>query len=144
MFQLFFLFIISGALCGLILASSIIQLEVKLRFKDKEINSVNAGNFIGVIIAIVATLISLVHMFWVGPGQIPFIGNLLPCLAVLLMAKIMLYDAFRAKYPLKEGQTVSKAEQAFIDIAIKNKVVIGLIGLALIVLHFFFQGVPLL
>jgi hypothetical protein len=138
--QLFFLFILSGGLCAVILAGNFLSSRVSV--SEELVNKLNSNQKLAVAAAIITIIVSLFNLFYVSGGQIVFIGNLLPSLVTLLMGAVILYDAGRTKWP-KEGE-MGKFEGFFRNAFVEHKTALGVIGLLFIVVHFFFEGVNLL
>jgi hypothetical protein len=80
----------------------------------------------------VASFLSgFVALIYVLPGDQLFVGDLLPALTALLSGTVLVLDYYH-----KPQET----EQNSGDLLLKNRVLIGLVGLTFGVIHFFVPG----
>jgi len=129
--QLFFLSIVMNTFGGLIVVASHFGDKYPF-FKQLDALTQNLGvRMIITLILLVIAVIKLVLPFY----GFPVIGDLLPTLAGLSLAGILLFDYYKSRQdePLPSFQMID-------SILLKNKFLIGIGAIVTALLHFLFPG----
>jgi hypothetical protein len=132
MVQVYFLLVLANVLSGLVLAREGLKMPLAswqglfVAFESKSAR---------LVLGVASFLSGFVALIFVLPGDQLFVGDLLPALTGLLAGTVLVLD-FYAK---PQGQ-----EQNSGDLLLKNRVLIGLVGLTFGVIHFFVPGLLLL
>lgn len=132
--QLYLLSIVTNIVAGLTLASEYPgeKLAFLSSFKNLRENRVS-GITLGLITAVIGVLKLIIR----SPGEtIPVLGDLLPSLAGIALGLLLLSEAFRSKV-----ETISEPLDKVSRTVFNYRVPVGIAGLAIGVLHFFFSGV---
>lgn len=132
--QVYFLSIIGNTLAGLILMAE--HLSEKVSFL-KTIEKIFKNFGVRIILAFGLILIGMIKLVWPFNG-IPFIGDLFPMLASLVMGFTLIFEFLRGK------SDVNSATLVMLDsIFLKNKFYIGIAALFFSLLHFLLPWVVL-
>ncbi|MAG13875.1 MAG: hypothetical protein CMN78_04705 [Spirochaetales bacterium] len=134
MIQFYFLSILANILGGLSLAADHYDEKISGFSRIKQFFEGNPG--IRVTVGIVAFLAGFLKLLSVTKGDVPVVGDLLPSLSGLLIGATMLIERYKEKTTVESGA---------IDVAnkvlIKNKSIIGTVGVVVAALHFLLPGV---
>lgn len=148
--QLFFILIMVGLLGGFMLSKELLTKQYDF-FK---VITIPEDTIIKSILISLFVLVGIITLVFPGNKQPIFWGDLLPALALLLTAKILIYKVIREKYPRnidviandesKLKKTLSKCEDFFEKSMVNNQEIVGVVVLGIIVLHFFAESIILL
>jgi len=132
--QLYFLLIVFNTLAGIILASEAIREKVPAISKFIELIAIKEIKFIIGIGSLIVGVIKLI-----APVGFIIIGDLIPAVSSGVMGITLLVDFYKDNTTIK-SETINKLDNTFL----KNKTKIGLLGLLVALLHFFFDWAPIL
>ncbi|RPJ04145.1 MAG: hypothetical protein EHM28_13965 [Spirochaetaceae bacterium] len=129
--QLFFLSIVMNTFAGLVVVASHFGAKYPV-FKQLDTMSQNIG--IRMIIAVVVLVIAVIKLIIPFNG-FPVIGDLLPTLAGISLAAILLFDYYKSR-----SDEHTQSFQMIDDVLLKNKFIIGIGAIITSLLHFLFPG----
>ena len=130
--QIYFLTIVFNIIAGFLLCAEYIRDKLpSLKGLLDFLNSKEAR-----FIAGIGSLITGVFKF-ISPVGIVVIGDIIPALSSLALGVTLLMDFFK-----ESGTFSSDSIRKFDDLLLGHKELIGVIGLTVAVIHFFFAGVP--
>ncbi len=137
MAQFYLLSILSNIIAGLTLAGD--YLGEKFPFLAS-FKNLRANRPATIIIGVVAIVIGLIKLVVLSPGEnVPVAGDLLPALTGIVVGGILLVEAFRAKV-----ESQSEPMRKISSVMLTYRVPVGIVGVAVAVLHFLFPGAPIL
>jgi hypothetical protein len=128
MVQVYFLLVLTNVIAGLVLARE--GLKVPLASWEG-LFAAFEPKLVRVVLGVASFLSGFVALIYVLPGDQLFVGDLLPALTALLSGTVLVLDYYH-----KPQET----EQNSGDLLLKNRVLIGLVGLTFGVIHFFAPG----
>lgn len=137
MVQIYFLSILSNILGGLVLSSEHYSEKFAGISSVEEFFDGKPG--LRITLGIVAFLTGFLKLLTVTKGDVPVIGDILPALAGLFTGATLIFARYKEKstVPSKMVETADK-------LLIKNKTIIGTIGMLIGALHFLLPGIVLL
>ena len=129
MLQFYLLSVIMNILAGMVLSAGFIDERVSFvsGMKDYFDGKPNAKLTIGVVTFVVGFF----KLLSVTRGDVPFVGDLLPAVAGLVMGFALFLDYYKSRSTVSSG-FVDTAEK----ILLNNRNVIGLAGIVIGLLHF--------
>jgi hypothetical protein len=130
--QMYFLSIIVNSLAGLVLIAE--HLSEKVAFL-KSIEGFFKNFGVRIILSFALILVAMIKLVWPFYG-IPFIGDLLPMTAGLVMGFTLIFDFMRSK-----SDVHTEALVLLDKLFLKNKFFIGIGALLISFLHFLLPGV---
>jgi hypothetical protein len=137
MVQIYFLSIVTNILGGLALSAGHYSEKFPGLSGVRDFFDEKAG--IRVALGVVAFLAGFLKLLSVTAGDVPVAGDLLPALAGLVTGVTLLFDRYKEKstVPSRLVETADK-------VLLRNKTILGTVGMLLGALHFLIPGVVLL
>lgn len=133
MVQFYFLSIVFNVFAGLILASELLQ----GRFEGfRPIGEALQGKTLRMITGIGVGVFGVFKILSAFEGDVPVVGDLLPAAAGIVMGITLLIDRFKER-----GSVSSQTVEALDRVFVRRKSIIGIIGIAIGLIHFFIPSV---
>jgi hypothetical protein len=130
MIQFYFLSILTNLLGGLVL--SIEYLEQKFPALTKLRDTITDYGF-QFILGILTMIFGFLKLLGVTKGDIPVVGDLVPALSGLVIGFTLIINYYKSKSTEPESST---AVETLDNIFLKNKTIIGVVGIVVAIIHF--------
>lgn len=137
MVQIYFLSVVTNILGGLALSAAHYSEKFPGLSGVRDFFEEKAG--IRVTLGVVAFLAGFLTLLSVTAGDVPVAGDLLPALAGLITGATLLFDRYKEKSTVQ-----SKFIETVDKVLLRNKTILGSVGVLLGALHFLIPGVVLL
>lgn len=134
MIQFYFLSILANILGGLALSADHYSEKIPGFSGIKQFFDGNPG--FRITVGVVAFLAGFLKLLSVTKGDVPVVGDLLPSLSGLVIGSAMLFERYKEKTTVESG-VIETADK----ILLKNKSIIGTVGVVVGALHFLLPGV---
>jgi hypothetical protein len=135
MAQFYLLSILANILAGLVLAGGF--LAEKMPFFSS-LKGITEDRNARITIGVSAAMIGIVKLFVSSPGEtVPIAGDLLPALTGMVLGGVIFAEAFQGSGKDEKLERISKTVLTY-------KVPLGIVGIIVAILHFFFPGAPVL
>lgn len=134
MVQFYLLAVVFNILGGLLMSAGLLENRVPALHAVQESLSLNSVSRIVAIF--IALIVALFKILSVTEGDVPVVGDLLPALSLIALAFVFFLEYYDDRASVK-SPVFEKLEAIFIS----NKSIVGIIAIAVGVLHFLFPRV---
>ncbi len=136
MVQFYFLSVVTTILAGFTLSMELLERKMP---RLAALDNAFSGKLFRFILGICTLAFGFIKLLSTYQGLLPVVGDLVPAAAGMIMGVMLIIDYYKSR-----SAVTSAAVETFDRIFVRRKSVIGIIGMAVGVLHFFMPSVPLL
>ena len=136
MVQFYFLSIVTTVLAGFTLSLELLERKMP---RLEALDNAFSGKAFRFILGICTLVFGFIKLLSAYRGDVRVVGDLIPALTGMVMGVTLIIDYYKSK-----AAVTSAAVETFDRIFVRRKSVIGIIGMAVGILHFFVPQVPLL
>ena len=137
MAQFYLLSVLANIVAGLTLAGDFLGEKVPFLASFKNLRANKAAQ---TVIALVSIVIGVIKLIVLSPGEsVPVVGEILPALTGIVLGGILVIEAFRPSVDSR-GESLQKISKAVLS----YRVPVGIFGVVVGIVHFFFPGVIVL
>jgi hypothetical protein len=133
MVQFYFLSIVTTILSGFVLSLELLERKMP---RLSGVRGMFSGKVFRFVLGICTLLFGFLKLLSAYRGDVPVVGDLVPAAAGMIMGITLIIDYYKSKATVS-----SQAVETFDRVFVRRKSIIGIIGMAVGILHFFIPSV---